>query len=233
MLRRTQRQGTLLVVVGQPPVAQFYGLSFLVTTPAEQVTARVVVQGLSRSLLGDGRRYARHQLAVKRFEEECGAGNQQAGTHGYHRVNPTLDQACRHAAESIVGCSESALACIQHCQSYPAVLQHLRHVVCLHEIKLALVILEGQHALWLAAQLRFSLPILLLAKDAMSIEVQHLHRWQLCIAQARAQRAQGRGPQEFERDGPGLDLALHLVEQFAGRAARVDEARVIGPRRDH
>src|SRR6266700_3718043 len=100
-------------------------------------------------------------------------------------------------------------------------------------IKRVVVILEGQHALWLAARLRVSLPILLLAEDAMSIEVQHLHRRQLWIAQAGAQRAQGRGPQEFERDGPGLDLGLHLVEQFAGSAARVDEAGVIGPCGDH
>src|SRR5260221_2548619 len=68
-----------------------------------------------------------------------------------------------------------------------------------------------------------------LAKLSMSIEVEHLDGWLAGITQAGAKRRECWRTQKFKGDGTCIDLLLHLVEQFASNAARIDECRVIGP----
>ncbi len=63
----------------------------------------------------------------------------------------------------------------------------------------------------------------------MPIEVQHLDRWQAGITQAGTQCGECWGTQKFKGDGSCVYLLLHLVEQFTGDAAWIDEFRVIGP----
>ena len=229
--RRLQGQGTLLVEVGQPPVAQFDGLTLLVTAATEQVTAWVVVQCLPRALLGDGRGRARDQFAVKHFKEARGTGHQHAGAHRYRGIDPALDQARRDAAEGIVRSAHGALAGIQHGQFDPTVLQHLRQVIGLHQIEFALCILKRQLAL-LAALLALSIrPLNLSFEDPVSVEMQDVHG-SFGLLETGPQRRKCGGTQELQHHRSRFDLSLYLVEQFAGKAARVHEAGSCGPRRD-
>src|SRR5690349_8366602 len=86
-----------------------------------------------------------------------------------------------------------------------------------------MLVLERQLSLFAST---LALPVLLVylaAEGPMPIEMQHVYR-SLRIFQTSTQSRARWWAEKLEFYVASFDLRLHLVEQFASRAARVDEA---------
>src|SRR5437588_3202907 len=140
------------------------------------VTAWVIVQGLSCTLLGNRRGYTVFQFPVKCFKVTCSAGYQHTGTHRYHGIYAALNQTRCYTAEGIICRTHRALAGIQYCQLYPAVLQYLCQYTCLYQVKLALLILKSQLSLLASAPAHSILIYSFSPERPMTIEMQDMHR---------------------------------------------------------
>src|SRR5437016_3323669 len=96
-------------------------------------------------------------MAVKGLGITSCAKCEHLSTHGHHGLYTATKQLCSYAAEGIICCAHSALACGKHCQPHTAVLQHLCQRPGGHRITLACVVFKFQDPL-----------------STMAIEVQHV-----------------------------------------------------------
>ena len=67
------------------------------------------------------------------------------GTHRDRGIYTAMNDACGHTAESVVGRTHRALASVKHSQTHITVLQNLRKVISLHDVKFAFLIFKGEH----------------------------------------------------------------------------------------